>query len=181
MQPQSDAEYKQLLTDVIKKQIVILGPDITLIKARNVPGLTVIDDGTVTAISGEPQAITQALIDQFVQLSGLIVKKTMEPLLMYHPDGAPSTQTPAPAAPAAEPVVQQQPTATPIQPVTPPMPQGTQPIVQPTSAQPLVQSQGTQPLIASQPAVDPAPVATPTSPEIDMNTQKIINEALQQV
>lgn len=87
MQPKTDEEYKKLLSDVIKKQIVILGPGITLVKARNVKGLTVADDGTVTAMEGHPQELIQGLIDQFVQLSGLIVKKTMEPLLSEFPDG----------------------------------------------------------------------------------------------
>lgn len=85
-------DYKKLLTDVIKKQIVILGPTITLAKARNVKGLTISDDGTVTDMQGQPQELIQALIDQFVQLSGLIVKKTMEPLLSVYPDGANKTQ-----------------------------------------------------------------------------------------
>lgn len=88
MQPKTNEDYKKLLTDVIKKQIVILGPGITLAKARNVKGLTVADDGTVTEIEGSPQELIQGLIDQFVQLSGLIVKKTMEPLLSEYPDGA---------------------------------------------------------------------------------------------
>lgn len=93
MQPQTETDYKKLLTEVIKKQIVILGPTITLAKARNVKGLTVADDGTVTQIDGQPQVLIQGLIDQFVQLSGLIVKKTMEPLLSAFPDGStPSTQ-----------------------------------------------------------------------------------------
>ncbi|MCL4354643.1 hypothetical protein M1349_04225 [Patescibacteria group bacterium] len=91
MQPKTDAEYKNLLTEVIKKQMVILGPTITLTKARNVKGLTVQDDGTVTNLTGNPQELIQALIDQFVQLSGLIVKKTMEPLFAI-------SQTSAPAA-----------------------------------------------------------------------------------
>jgi len=82
-----EQDYKKLLTDVIKKQIVILGPGITLAKARNVKGLTIADDGTVTDMQGQPQELIQALIDQFVQLSGLIVKKTMEPLLSAYPDG----------------------------------------------------------------------------------------------
>src|SRR5258708_23894476 len=70
MQPQQgQQDYKKLLTDVIKKQIVILGPGITLAKARNVKGLTVADDGTVTNMQGQPQELIQALIDQFVQLS----------------------------------------------------------------------------------------------------------------
>lgn len=88
MQPTQGQDYKKLLTDVIKKQIVILGPQITLAKARNVKGLTVSDDGTVTDMQGPAQELIQSLIDQFVQLSGLIVKKTMEPLLSAYPDGA---------------------------------------------------------------------------------------------
>jgi len=90
MQPRTNEDYKKLLSDVIKKQIVILGPGITLAKARNVKGLSVADDGTVTEIEGHPQELIQGLIDQFVQLSGLIVKKTMEPLLSEFPDGTPT-------------------------------------------------------------------------------------------
>jgi hypothetical protein len=87
MEAMSNQDYKKLFTEVIKKQIVLLGPNITLAKARNVKGLTVLDDGTVTEINGNPQELIQALIDQFVQLSGLIVKKTMEPLLAVHGGG----------------------------------------------------------------------------------------------
>lgn len=78
-------DYKQLLTEIIQKQIIILGPQITLMKARNVEGLEVSDDGTVSEIRGDPNMITQKLIDQYVSLSGMIVKKTMEPLLAKYP------------------------------------------------------------------------------------------------
>jgi len=91
MQPPANTDYKALLTEVIQKQMVILGPSITLAKARNVKGLTVADDGTVVSIEGQPQELIQGLIDQFVQLSGLIVKKTMEPLLSMYPDGVGET------------------------------------------------------------------------------------------
>jgi len=123
--------YQQLLTDAIKKQIIILGPNITLAKARNVKGLVVADDGTVTDISGNPQEITQALVGQFVQLSGEIVKKTMESLLMGTVD---SNQIPQPAVTVPAPL--QMPSA-PIQ-VTPP----TQPSSMPnTSTQPVPNTQ----------------------------------------
>lgn len=82
---QPDQQYQKLLTEVIKKQIIILGPSITLAKARNVRGLTVSEDGTVTAISGNPQELTRELIDQFMELSSLIVKETIEPVLANHP------------------------------------------------------------------------------------------------
>ncbi len=98
------ADYKKLLTEMVQKQIVILGPAITIAKARNVKGLTVADDGTVTEMSGTPQELIQSLIDQFVQLSGLIVKKTMEPLLANYPDGIGSSDVkPQPAMPSSIP------------------------------------------------------------------------------
>ncbi|MEK7559353.1 MAG: hypothetical protein AAB521_03535 [Patescibacteria group bacterium] len=84
-------DYSLVITEVIKKQMIILGPDITLSRARNVKGLKVDDSGTVTEISGPPQELIQELIDQFVQLSGLIVQKTMEPILAnYSQDGSAS-------------------------------------------------------------------------------------------
>ena len=86
MQPQQPKDYQKLLSEVIKKQIAILGPNITLRRARKVQGLIVADDGTVTDVIGNPQVLIKNLIDQFVELSGLIVKKTMEPLL---PDSQP--------------------------------------------------------------------------------------------
>lgn len=109
---QTDGDHQKLLTEVIKKQIVILGPDITLAKARNVKGLTVADDGTVTQITGDPQQITQQLIEQFMELSGLIVKKTLEPLLANYPGLAAPTTQPVENISPAQP---QNPTATPTQ------------------------------------------------------------------
>ena len=114
----TDADYKNLITELIKKQIVVLGPFITLAKARNVKGLTVDDSGTVTAVSAPPQEVIQGLIDQFVQLSGLIVKKTMEPLLANYPDGINLNPTPqqTPPIPQVSPAIQQPPQAAPAQP-----------------------------------------------------------------
>ena len=83
--PDSLTDYQNLLTELIKKQIVILGPDIAVLKARNVSGLKVTDDGTVTHMSGNPQELLNQLVEQYMQLSGLIVKKAMEPLLAKYP------------------------------------------------------------------------------------------------
>ncbi|HLD01461.1 MAG TPA: hypothetical protein VJC10_01165 [Patescibacteria group bacterium] len=100
MQPQSVNDYQKVLTEVIKKQIVILGPVITLVKARKVPGLSVSDDGTVTEITGNPQVVMQELVNQFMELSGLIVKKTMEPLLASYPGlSVPGTHASSPSQP----------------------------------------------------------------------------------
>lgn len=168
MQPTSPQDYKQLLTAVIKKQIVILGPDITLSKARNVTGITVADDGTVTNVEGSPQEVTQALIDQFVQLSGLIVKKTMEPLLsMSQPTAAPTVAvTPTPTIPTVPPI------ATPVTP-TPAQTPITQPAVQQDQIdhaaqavidQALAQPQTTPQTPLQTPVSQPAAPTTPAQP-----------------
>lgn len=79
---QSAQEYKNLLTEVVRKQIVILGPDITLAKIRKIKGISVDDTGTVTNINLEPQEITKQLTEQFRDLSEEIVKKTMRPIML---------------------------------------------------------------------------------------------------
>ncbi|HLD11495.1 MAG TPA: hypothetical protein VJB91_01150 [Patescibacteria group bacterium] len=81
----SPEEYKKLLTDMIQKQIIILGPDIALLKARNVEEVEIDQHGKVTEIHGDPKQALQKLIKSYMELSGLIVQKTMEPLLQKYP------------------------------------------------------------------------------------------------
>lgn len=78
-------EFRKLIEEIIQKQIVILGPDITLVKVRNVSSLKVDDTGHVTSLSGDPREALKSVIEEFVALSGQIVKKTMEPLLERYP------------------------------------------------------------------------------------------------
>lgn len=97
-------DYKQLLSEVIKKQLAILGPAITLALARSVQGLIVADDGTVTDIAGAPQEVAQKLINEFVELSGEIVRKTMEPLITISQSVSTPTMAPVAASVPAQPI-----------------------------------------------------------------------------
>lgn len=81
----SKDEYKQMLTEIIKKQIVILGPQIAVLKARGVSGLKIADDGTVIEISGPEQVVLQKLIDEYVALSGEIVKNAVNSIFQKYP------------------------------------------------------------------------------------------------
>lgn len=85
MMPSNDTDYKTLFSQLIKKQMLILGPDITLAKVKNVIGITVDVNGDVIKLDGDPQKLMQGLINQFVELSGMIVKKTMESILTSYP------------------------------------------------------------------------------------------------
>ena len=81
----SQEEYKALFSDLIKKQMVMLGPNLVLAKARQVAGLTVTEDGEVTAISGDPGQALQALANDFMDLSGNIALMTLNTLLEKYP------------------------------------------------------------------------------------------------
>ncbi len=73
--------YQKLLTDAIRKQMIILGPQMTRIKVQNIKGLTVADDGTAEIFSQNPQEIITQFLEAFRDLSIPLVKKTMQPLL----------------------------------------------------------------------------------------------------
>ena len=79
-------DYKKLINDIIAKQTIILGPDIVLLKARSVPGLILAKDGMVENIDGDPQAVLQNLIDEYIALSGQIVRNILNPVLAKYPE-----------------------------------------------------------------------------------------------
>ena len=84
MEP-TNTDYKQMLSEIIKKQVVILGPQIALLKARGVEGLKVSDDGTVVEVNGPEQVVLQKLIDEYVALSGEIVKNAVNSIFKKYP------------------------------------------------------------------------------------------------
>lgn len=80
-----DSDYKNLLSDLIGKQMVMLGPAIALSKARKVTSLTVDEAGVVSAISGDPQEALKALAGEYMALSGQIAQMTLDSLLEKYP------------------------------------------------------------------------------------------------
>ncbi|OGE04758.1 hypothetical protein A3F45_00470 [Candidatus Curtissbacteria bacterium RIFCSPHIGHO2_12_FULL_41_17] len=79
------SDHQALMSDLVKKQMVMLGPNLVLSKARQVAGLTVAEDGTVQAISGDPQKALQDLANTFMELSGQIAQMTLNALLEKYP------------------------------------------------------------------------------------------------
>ncbi len=138
MQPASDTDYKSLFSQLIKKQMLVLGPDITLAKVKNVIGITVDINGDVQKIEGDPQQLLQGLINQFVELSGMIVKKTMESILTSYPGMmamASSMSAGVQASTATTPVETAQ-TSTPVNPPSPDSPIPTDITANPTEPSP---------------------------------------------
>ncbi len=83
--PTQPNQYQQVLSDLIKKQMVMLGPNVALGQARKVPGLTVSEDGTVQSISGDPQEALSAVAKQYMALSGAIAQMTLDSILAKYP------------------------------------------------------------------------------------------------
>lgn len=86
--PDNKQEFISLFNEIIQRQTVVLGPDIAVIIGKKVEGLVFSEEGKVTDFTGDPQQILQSLINGYVNLSGLIVRKTIEPLLEKHPSAA---------------------------------------------------------------------------------------------
>lgn len=79
--------YKALMSEVIAKQAIILGPEIAVLKARNVSGITVDDNGIVTDVTGNnPSQILKKLVDEYISLSGEIVRNVMKPIFDKYPE-----------------------------------------------------------------------------------------------
>lgn len=78
-------QYRQLISEIIGKQIVILGPEIAVLKARSVSGLTIEDDGKVKELKGDPTTALKNLINVYVDLSGQIVKNTLSSIFTKYP------------------------------------------------------------------------------------------------
>ena len=83
----SREEYIQLFNDIIQRQTVVLGPDMATVIAKKAVGLQ-FSEGKVSGFEGDPQQLLQSLISGYVNLSGQIVQKTIEPLLSKYPGAA---------------------------------------------------------------------------------------------
>lgn len=78
-------QYLALTSEIIAKQAVILGPDIAILKARSVDGLTISEEGKVVDIKGDLNMVLQELVNTYVELSGMIVKNALGSIFDKYP------------------------------------------------------------------------------------------------
>lgn len=79
-------QYLSLISEIIAKQAVILGPEIAILKARNVQGLKVEDSGKVIDMQGDYKEIIEKLVDEYVALSGQIVRSALTSVFTKYPN-----------------------------------------------------------------------------------------------
>jgi len=71
---EQNADYKKLLTELLKRQISILGVDFVSKKVSDITGLKVDTEGNVIDIQGDANQVFNQTADRFVNLSGSTVK-----------------------------------------------------------------------------------------------------------
>ena len=78
-------QYKEMMSEIISKQAVILGPEIAVMRARGVEALSISDEGVVLDITDDEKVVLQKLIDVYVELSGEIVKNALGTVFSKYP------------------------------------------------------------------------------------------------
>lgn len=78
-------DYKHFLSELIEKQMLIIGPQIGLDKAKRIPGLTVDEAGKVVEISGDAYLVVKNLIDEYSSLSQPITQSVLCLLVEKYP------------------------------------------------------------------------------------------------
>lgn len=79
-------QYKAVMSEIIAKQSIILGPDMAIARAKKVSGIEIGDKGEVLSISGNPADALKHLIDTYVELSGQIVKNALGSIFIRYPE-----------------------------------------------------------------------------------------------
>lgn len=78
-------QYKSVMSEIIAKQSVILGPEMAIMRAQKIPEIELGSKGEVLNIKGEPADALKKLIDSYVELSGQIVRNALGPIFTKYP------------------------------------------------------------------------------------------------
>lgn len=72
----SDEElYKQILTSLIQKQMLLVGKNVAVQKVKNMHGIKIDDNGNVLELSGNLNQILESVLEAFTDLPSLIAAK----------------------------------------------------------------------------------------------------------
>lgn len=78
--------YKKFLTELVRRHMVIFGPNIARDIAMSVSGLTIDDTGEVSDISDSPVVVLQKVVTLYQELSEPVALLQFRLLLDQYPD-----------------------------------------------------------------------------------------------
>jgi hypothetical protein len=79
------SNYKKFLTDLVRRHMAILGPNISRDVALRVPALAIEASGEVSEIAGDPLLVMQDLVNGYTALSAPVTQLVLYDLLEANP------------------------------------------------------------------------------------------------
>lgn len=74
-------DYKKVLTELIQKQMNMVGPGIALSIVQKVPSVKIADNGEVLEIEGDPKAALESVANAYIAFSGEISRMILKSVM----------------------------------------------------------------------------------------------------
>lgn len=79
-------DYKKVISDIIKRQMEVVGPEIALAVARKVPAIKLAQDGEVLEIADDPKTVFEQIAEAYIAFSGEISKMILKSVMKSYPN-----------------------------------------------------------------------------------------------
>lgn len=78
-------QYLSLLSEIIAKEVIVLGSDMAILRAQSIAGLSVDNNGEAIDIKGNAVQTLQELVYGYMELSGEATKDIIDPIFINYP------------------------------------------------------------------------------------------------
>ena len=79
-------DYKKAISDIIKKQMEIVGPVVALSVAQKATSVKVSPSGDILEIIGDPKSALEQVAEAYIAFSGEISKMILKSVMKSYPD-----------------------------------------------------------------------------------------------
>jgi len=79
-------DYKKAISEIVKKQMEIVGPAVALSVAQKATFVKVSPSGDVLEIIGDPKSALEQVAEAYIAFSGEISKMILKSVIKSHPD-----------------------------------------------------------------------------------------------
>ena len=79
-------DYKKAMSDIIKRQMEIVGPTVALSVAQKVSSVKLSPAGDVLEIIGDPKSALEQVAEAYIAFSGEISKMILKSVMKAYPD-----------------------------------------------------------------------------------------------
>lgn len=89
-------KYKQFISEFVREQMIVLGPDLAVSTANRTEGLEVDQKGSVAGVTGDVVLVLKNLISEFQKLSPQLTPFFVNAMFVKYPDIAEEYGEPLP-------------------------------------------------------------------------------------